>query len=203
MQRWSSDAMTSRLGGPSGNERLTALTAVVLLVLLAAEGLTIPLIHAHLAWHIFLGLVLVPPVLLKLGSVGWRFARYYLRTPAYIAKGAPSALMRFLVAPLTVVSTLVLFGSGVLLAVLHPQRGPVLAVHKASFIVWFGAMSLHVLGHVLKLPGLAGADLGGRTEGAWLRQVLVACAVVAGVIVAIVALPAAHAWAQWAALPHG
>ena len=49
-----------------------------------------------------------------------------------------------------------------LLAVLHPQRGRVLAAHKACFVVWFGAMSVHVLGHVLKLPGLARADLGGR-----------------------------------------
>jgi hypothetical protein len=189
------------MGGPNGNERLTALTAIVLLVLLAAEGLTIPAIGTHLTWHIFLGLVLVPPVLLKLGSVGWRFARYYLRTPAYVAKGAPSALMRFLVAPLTVASTIVLFGSGVLLVVLHPQRGLLLGLHKASFIVWFGAMTLHVLGHVLKVPGLARAELATRAEGTWLRQLLVAGAVVAGVVVAVAALPAAHDWAHWAA--HG
>jgi hypothetical protein len=91
----------------------------------------------------------------------------------------------------------------VLLTVLHPQRGLLLAVHKASFIVWFGAMTLHVLGHVLKLPGLARADFGRRADGAWVRALLVAGAVVAGVIVAVVALPAAHDWAHWAAAPHG
>jgi hypothetical protein len=189
--------------GPSGNERLTALTAIVLLVLLAAEGATIPAIGAHLTWHIFLGVALVPPVLVKLGSVGWRFARYYLRSPAYVAKGTPPALMRFLVAPLTVASTIGLFGTGVLLVVLHPQRGVLLAAHKASFIVWFGAMSIHVLAHVLKLPGLARGGLGTSTDGTWLRQLLVAGAVVAGVIVAFAALPAAHDWAHWAAAARG
>jgi hypothetical protein len=192
-----------RLGGPGGNERLTALTAAVLLVLLAAEGATIPFIGTQLTLHIFLGLVLVPPVLLKLASTGWRFARYYLRAPDYRAKGPPPALTRLVVAPITVASTAALFGTGVLLAVLQPQRGPVLALHKASFVVWFGAMTVHVLGHVLKVPRLAGADVSSPAEGAWLRQLAVAGAVVAGLIVAVAALPLAHDWAQWAALGHG
>jgi hypothetical protein len=28
-------------------------------------------------WHVLLGMLLIPPVLLKLGSTGWRFMRYY------------------------------------------------------------------------------------------------------------------------------
>jgi len=68
--------------------------------------------------------------------------------------------MRLLVAPAVVASTIGVFGTGVLLVVMHPQRGIVLGLHKASFVIWFGAMSLHVLGHVLNVPGLARADLG-------------------------------------------
>jgi hypothetical protein len=189
-------------GGTEGNARLTAATAVVLLVLLAAEGATIPFVRQQLPLHIFLGLLLIPPVLLKLASTAWRFARYYLGAPEYVAKGPPHAFVRLLVAPLTVASTVVVFGTGVLLVLMHPQRGIVLGLHKASFVVWFGTMAAHVLGHVLKLPGLARADLGRGEPGARLRQLLVAGAIVAGLVVAVAGLPAAHSWAHWASLHH-
>lgn len=189
-------------GGVEGNRRLTATSALVLLVLLAAEGATIPFVGRHLTLHIFLGLVLVPPVALKLATTGWRFARYYLQDAEYVRRGPPHAFLRLLVAPLTVASTLILFGTGVALVVVHPQRGLIVGLHKASFVVWFGAMGVHVLAHVLKVPRLARADYLGGTEGMWLRQFAVAAALVAGVVVAIVALPAAHDWAHWAALHH-
>jgi hypothetical protein len=94
--------------GVDGNARLTGLTAAVLLVLLAAEGLTIPLIHSQLTLHIFLGVVLIPVVVLKTATTAWRFARYYTREPSYLEKGPPPALLRVLVAPLVVASTAVL-----------------------------------------------------------------------------------------------
>jgi hypothetical protein len=189
-------------GGVDGNERLTGTSALLLLVLLAAEGATIPFVRQQLTLHIFLGLVLIPPVLLKLGSTGWRFARYYLRDNAYVRRGPPHAFLRLLVAPLTVASTTALFGTGVALVLVHPQRGLIVGLHKASFVVWFGAMSVHVLAHVLKVPRLARADYLDASEGMWFRQFALAAALVAGVIVAIVALPAAHDWAHWAALHH-
>lgn len=185
-------------GGSEGNARLTGLTAAVLLVMLAAEGATIPFIGAHLTWHIFLGMALIPPIALKVGSTGWRFLRYYRRSPDYVAKGPPHALLRFLVAPLVTASTAVLFGTGVLLIALHPQRGLLLGLHKASFIVWFGAMTVHVLGHVLKVPALMRADLDRAVPGSWLRQFLVAGAIVAGLVVAAATLPLAHDWVHWA-----
>ena len=189
-------------GGIVGNSRLTATTAAVLLVLLAAEGATIPFVRQQLTAHIFLGLLLIPPVLLKLASTTWRFARYYLGAVDYVAKGPPPAVMRLLVAPLVVVSTMGVFGTGVLLLLLHPQRGIILGLHKASFLVWFAAMCAHVLGHILKVPGLARADLDRDLPGASMRHFLVAGAIVAGLIIAIAGLPAAHNWADWAALHH-
>jgi hypothetical protein len=189
-------------GGTEGNSRLTATTAAVLLVLLAAEGATIPFVRQQLTAHIFIGLLLIPPVLLKLARVTWRFARYYLGAGDYVAKGPPPALLRLLVAPLVVASTLGIFGTGVLLLLLHPQRGLVLGLHKASFLVWFAAMCAHVLGHILKVPGLVRADLDHDLPGASMRNFLVAGAIVAGLIIAIAALPAAHNWADWAALHH-
>ena len=50
-------------GGSDGNARLTAAAAVVLLVLLAAEGLTLlGGVGRLLTPHIFIGLLLIPPV---------------------------------------------------------------------------------------------------------------------------------------------
>ena len=65
------------LGGTEGNEILTSATAVVLTGLLAAEGFTIVRMGGLVSAHMFIGMVLIPPVLLKLASTGYRFVRYY------------------------------------------------------------------------------------------------------------------------------
>ena len=98
--------------------------------------------------------------------------------------------MRFLVAPVLVLSTLALFGSGVaLLAV--PHRGAILGLHKASFIVWFGAMTIHVLSYTPRALRHTLADLHGRLPGGnRLRLTLAVAALAAGVVIAIAHLPA-------------
>src|SRR5665213_1421797 len=103
-------------GGPASNARLTASTAAVLLVLLAAEGLTILRVGALLTPHVFIGLLLVPPVLLKMGSTLWRFGRYYQGDPAYPRKGPPPALLRLL-GPVVVLRTGVVFATGIALLI--------------------------------------------------------------------------------------
>jgi hypothetical protein len=152
--------------------------------------------------HIFLGLPLVPVVVLKTGSSAWRFGSYYLGRDEYVRRGPPPPLLRLLVAPLVIVSTAVLFGTGLLLVALSPQRGALLGLHKASFLVWFAAMTVHVLAHVLHLPGLVREDLRPGQTGATVRQLAVAGAVVAGLLTAVVLLPEAHGWTQWAASHH-
>jgi hypothetical protein len=54
--------------GVAANSRLTASNAVVLLVLLAAEGVTILRVRELLTPHVFIGMVLIPPVLVKMAS---------------------------------------------------------------------------------------------------------------------------------------
>src|SRR4249919_3385816 len=98
-------AWRERLGGFEGNEILTAAMGAVLTVLLIAEGITIILIGGLLTLHMFIGLVLVPPVLLKLSSTGYRFARYYMHSRPYVEKGPPALPMR-LMAPFFVVTTI-------------------------------------------------------------------------------------------------
>lgn len=184
------------VGGSDGNARLTAAVGVVLLVLLAAEGLTLlGGVGSLLLPHIFIGLLLIPPILLKVGSTGWRMVAYYRRAEEYVRKGPPSVLLRILVAPVLVASTVVLFASGIA-ATLVGHGGLLLGIHKASFVVWGIAFGLHVLAHVLKLPPLVAADwwradrLGGRR----LRQYALALVLVVGLVVAVTAWPLTHHW---------
>src|SRR5690348_16660958 len=133
---------TSRSGGADGNARLTATVAVVLLILLAAEGVTILFLRPLLSVHVFVGMLLIPPVALKLASTGWRFVRYYAGSGPYRLKGPPRLLLRLVIAPGVVVSTLLLFGTGVALLVVGPGGGIVLGLHKASFVIWLGTMAV-------------------------------------------------------------
>jgi hypothetical protein len=182
-------------GGTEGNERLTAATAGVLLVLLALEGLTLIAIQQFLRPHIFLGLLLIPPVLLKLASTGWRMAAYYRRREEYVRRGPPALLLRVLVAPVLVLSTISLFASGIAAAALG-QRGLVLGLHKLSFIVWVGAMSIHVLTRGLKLPRLIAADWWRRDAlvGRRARQLLLTGTLAGGLALAVLTLPVVDHW---------
>ncbi len=174
----------------AGNERLTATVGAILLVLLAVEGLTILSIRQLLSPHIVVGLLLIPPVLLKLASTGYRFVRYYAGDRDYVAKGPPHLVMRLL-APLLVVSTATLFGTGVLLLALGPRhRDVALGLHKASFIVWFALMSVHVLVYAPRLPRLVLA----RGRPVALRLGLVAGSLAAGVVLAAGTYSLARPW---------
>jgi hypothetical protein len=173
------------------NRRLTALTAAVLFVLLAAEGVTVFRIRDLLSAHYFIGLLLVPPVLLKLGSTGYRFARYYLGDARYRRAGPPEMALRLL-APVVVVSTVVLFGSGIELWLFGFRYGiGWLTLHKLGFLVWFFAMGGHVLAHLDGTRRLAAADLtaGGDVPGAITRRSLVAASLAVGLLLAVVSLP--------------
>jgi hypothetical protein len=139
-------------GETTGNERLTAATGVLLLAPLAVIGLTLLHLRGLLSVHLFVGMLLIPPVLLKMASTGYRFVRYYIHDPSYRRKGPPAAIMRS-IAPIVVISTVVVLASGVALLVIGPSsRHTLLPIHKVSFIVWVLFTALHVLGHLPDLP---------------------------------------------------
>ena len=194
----SAPAARSRLGGPEGNARLTGLTAAVLLVLLAAEGATLLQLQSLVTPHVVIGMVLVPFVLIKVASTGWRIVQYYRGAGPYRDRGAPPLLLRLL-GPVVVVLTVLVFASGiVLLLVPHSLRDSMFFVHKASFVLWFGAMALHVLGHVIETSRLAPADLVARTRrqvrGAGARLWTQAACLVVGVVLAIALVPTIAPW---------
>jgi hypothetical protein len=145
-------------GGTDGNERLTVQVGALLLVLLAALGVTIIRI-GQLTWlHMFLGLLLIGPVVLKMSSTGYRFARYYTATAAYRRKGPPVIALRVL-GPVVVLSTVGVLATGVVLLALGPSsRDTWLLPHKVFFFVWLAAIAVHVLGHLPEMRhGLLGA----------------------------------------------
>jgi hypothetical protein len=176
-----------RFGGSDGNEQLTAVVATLLVVLLAIEGATFLDLNRFLTVHAFVGMLLIPVVVLKLASIGWRLARYYLGGEEYVRRGPPHMVLRTIVAPLTVVSTIAVFGTGVLLLAFDQTHGTLVGLHKASFLVWLGAVGLHVL---TRLPRLWAA-FHRRVPGLALRLGAVAASLVAGVAVATLILPAA------------
>lgn len=198
-----------RSGGVAGNERLTAATAVVLVVLLAALGVTILSIGPLIWWHVLLGMLLIPPVLLKLGSTGWRFARYYARTEEYVRRGPPLLPLR-LMAPLVIAATVAVFATGVALLVVGPGGGILVGLHKASFVVWFVVTAIHVLAHLRSLPRLAAADWRrrpvppeDRVPGTARRQLLLAGSIVLGAVLAIATVRYAQPWVHFMAFRGG
>lgn len=194
-------------GGTAGNELLTSMTGALLIVLLAVLGITILRIHQLIWLHLFLGLVLLGPITVKMGSTGYRFLRYYTQTPAYRSKGPPEPLMR-LTAPIVVASTLVVFATGIILLIAGPSgRGQYLFLHKASFVIWLAVTAVHVLGHLVDLrrslvPKHELSGLGRSSPGAAGRWLALAGALVAGLVLAIVLIPQFAAWTANAAFLH-
>ena len=187
---------TVRDWGPDGNERLTTSVALVLLALLVLETLTTLSLRSYLAVHIFLGLLLLPPVALKLASVGWRFVRYYTRSNPYRLKGPPELLLRLL-APLLVASTVTLLGSGVALIATTHRGGLLLTLHVASFVVWGVLIAVHILVYLTRTLRVGAEDWRRRADrvaGTGGRRLAVVCALLAGVVVALATYPVQRSW---------
>jgi hypothetical protein len=188
---------TRRFGGTEGNEILTSATALVLIALLIAEGFTIVQMRGMVGVHMFVGLVLIPPVLLKLASTGYRFLRYYTGSRAYRAKGPPALPLRLL-APVLVAATIAVFATGVLLLAAGHKSDTLLFVHQASFIVFGVVFAVHFLAYVPRVVRSLRASWGAtRREavpGAGLRGMLVAASAGGGGALAVSLLPAIGAW---------
>jgi hypothetical protein len=181
--------------GVAGNERLTSSTAAVLFVLLAIEGVTVLSLDSLLTPHIFVGVVLIPPVLLKVATTGYRFVRYYRGSAPYVRKGPPPVLLRAL-GPLIVLSTGALLATGVALLVIGPGDGMMRGLHQVSFIVFLAVMSLHVLAHARKVPAQTAADWkpATRLPGSAGRRLVVVASLIAGIALGAVAIAYDGAW---------
>ena len=174
-------------GCSAANEQLTAVVAMLVLVLLAVEGATLLNLQSLLSVHAFVGILLIPVIAVKLASTSWKMLRYYRGDQEYVLRGPPHVVLRMIVAPILIGSTILLFGTGVWLLAFDQTRGTLVGLHKASFVIWIGAFGLHVLSRLL--PALRA--LRGRVPGLSLRVGVATLSVVAGLAVAMATLPAA------------
>jgi hypothetical protein len=154
-------------------------------------------VHTFMSLHVFVGLALIPPVLLKLASTGWRFARYYTRKDAYVEHGAPQIAMRLL-APLFVAATVVLFSSGVAMGILHGHALVVARrLHGPTSVIWIVLFAIHALVYLKR--ALIGSRqeiiaAGRSVQGRGVRGYLIAATVVSGLIIGAATVPAQHRW---------
>jgi hypothetical protein len=188
--------------GVEANERLTSSTALVLLILLAIEGVTVLRVHALLTLHVFVGMLLIPPIVVKISSTLWRFARYYLGSPEYRHKGPPAAALR-VIGPFLLVLTVALFASGVLLLFgPAPWRGGLLKLHQASFIAWFVLMAVHVVAHLGDVARLSTKDWArgtrGQISGSSARRLLISLSLLAGVALSFLTISSVGPWMRGA-----
>jgi hypothetical protein len=193
------DPGLGRYGGVVGNSRLTGAAGAALFVIIAVEGVTVLQIKQLISLHVFIGLLLVPLVLLKTASTGYRIARYYAGDPAYRRKGPPHPILR-VTGPLVIGSSVLLLGTGIALIALGRSVGHgVLWLHQASFFVWLALMGVHVLGHLRETPTLAVADwrLGEaehRLAGARARLALLVVSIAVGLVLGVVSLGWVGTW---------
>ena len=179
-----------RLGGSRGNEVLTSITALALVALIGVQLITVLALESMIRIHLFVGVVLLGPVVLKLSTTGYRFVRYYAGAREYREKGPPSTLLRA-IAPVFVLATVGLFTTGVVMLLNGNGNGDgaVRGLHVASFWVWIACLGAHVLLNGrevlanLHTEWFSRARL--RLAGAQLRAGLVVASILGGLLVAI------------------
>lgn len=189
--------------GVRKNARLTSLTGFVLLVALFAEGVTVLRVGALVVPHIVIGAFLLAPVALKLGTTGYKIVRYYTGSAAYVSEGPPLPVRRLL-APVVMITTVGLLGTGVLLMLHGPSStNKISSLHKLFFIAWFVAMALHVLIHVTGSLRAVAAEYLARDPDALPGRAVRALALAGCLLVGVgLAIWAGGSTAQWTTLFH-
>ena len=200
-QSHSSERKVDEQSAVVGNERMTALAGAVLLVLIVVELVTTARLRTFMSVHAFIGVLVAGPLAVKLGSTGYRFARYYTRAPAYVRRGPPHLALRVL-GPLLVATTLVVVGSGIGLMVTGPDHaGPLLPLHGFSVLVFIPLTALHLVAHLLATPRLVADEWStvsaARAAGRGPRVGVNVGALVLGVLGALLLLPTTTPWIAW------
>lgn len=204
------DPVVPGSGGPAGNARLTSWTGLLLLVLIAAELVTLLDVTGLMRWHVGVGIVLTALALVKTASTGWRIVRYYTGSATYVAAGPPPLLLRLL-GPLVIVSTMGVLGSGyaliaigrhaterTLFAVLGQQISP-LTLHQGSFILFAVVTGLHLLARFTPAVVLARGRRGAASAampGRPARTAVLVAGTLAGILALLLVVPSVSGWQQ-------
>ena len=146
-------------------------------------------------------MLLVGPLAVKIGSTFYRFLRYYTGSPALVRRGPPRMALRVL-APLLIITTLVVISSGIGFLVTGPtQAGPLLFVHGISALLWLPMIAIHGFAHIRRVPRLVADDWRKQSveqaPGRGLRLGVNLGALLGGAIAAILLLPVSAPWTAW------
>jgi hypothetical protein len=200
------DPVRPDTGGPAGNARLTAWIGLLLLGGFLAEGVTLISVGHLITAHILIGTFLVPLVIFKTATTGWRMVKYYLRSADYQQAGPPPTLLRLL-GPLVVLTGLAVLGSGLALIALGQStyrniatvggfRINALSIHQGAFIAWLAVMGLHVLTRTI--PAWKVVTGNGRHDhevpGSVRRGAALVAIVVTGVLVSLLVVHFSTDW---------
>ncbi len=160
-------------------------------------------LNLDLFWrvHYFSGLLLIPLLAVKLAGTGWRALRYYLRDGGFREDGPPHLMPR-ITAPILVLSTVVLFVSGVEMLLGADRFGAWSTIHNGAAIIFTGAIGLHLLAHLWDTPTEVAADVAPSriaapvpVPGARRRVVVTVVAFTVGITLATAAMPVSQ-WQQ-------
>lgn len=184
-----------------GNGRLTALASATLLALFLVELVTLPALRALLTVHVLIGVLLVGPLAVKFGSVGYRFFHYYAGSPAFVQAGPPRLAMRLL-APLLLASTLAVVGTGIGLLVVGPaQVHPLAEIHTVSMLIWLPLVAIHVFAYIRLAPRRIAEDWSKgpaqQAPGRGFRLGAILGAILVGAVAALLVLPSVAPWTAW------
>jgi hypothetical protein len=113
-------------------------------------------------------------------------------------KGAPELVMRML-APLLVLMTIVLFGSGVAMGLTHGRALEIARrLHGPTAFLWTVIVAVHVLVYLRRAIRSTAADIvpatRRETEGAKARAFILAAVIVGGFVLGAATLPAQRHW---------
>lgn len=130
--------------------RGVAISGVALLVLSALEALTALDLRVAIFWHIVIGLVLLPVLVLKLALATWRFVSFYRADGPTHVRTAPWFPLRVL-APLLVVVTVLLVLSGTELTFAGPSSFSDTFLAPAHFLlagIWLLLLFIHTAAYL-------------------------------------------------------
>lgn len=183
------------------NERLTALAGAVLFALIVTELVVTANLHALISVHIFVGVLLSGPLVVKLCSTGYRFFRYYTKSRDFVQEGPPNIWLRLL-APVLVVITLLVFVSGFSLALVGPTHmGLFFKIHAVCVALWVPLIAVHVYAHIRKVPRLIASDWSNQRQkqvsGRAGRLTINILGLIVGAIAAVVMIPVSAPWRHW------
>ncbi|MCM2535323.1 hypothetical protein NDK43_26980 [Neobacillus pocheonensis] len=140
------------------NKRMTAIAGTVLFVLIIVELVITAKLHELISEHIFVGILLSGPLVVKIFSTGYRFFLYYTKSPDFVRAGPPNTLLRLL-APFLVLITILVFISGFGLVLGgHAKKGLFLKIHAVSITLWLPLLAVHIYAYIRKVPGLIAND---------------------------------------------